>query len=162
MFKRIKRRWCEARGEGTPPQASSADRGDDAATAASNVALLEAQELVNKYGAVLEQAKTITASEAVLPAPKQRLKDALVALARHAYSSGATREAVEPLRVGYASLADFASESDAEAAIAFEGLAMTGAGGLDDTELGELARRVASSPPRSWLARQPPRRSCRP
>ena len=145
MFERIKRRWREARGEGTPPQASSADRGDDAATAASNVALLEAQELVNKYGAVLEHRKTITSSETILPAPKQRIEDALVTVARHAKTSGATPETLESLRVGYASLADFVSESDAKAVIILDDIARNGAQDLDDAELNELARKAAAS-----------------
>ncbi len=107
--------------------------------------LLEAQELVNKYGAILENKKNVTASEADLPAPKQQIKDALVALARHAKASGASRESIEPLRVGYASLADFVSADDASVATSFENLAKLPAGDLDDARLRELADKIAGS-----------------
>lgn len=107
--------------------------------------LLEAQELVNEYGAILENKKNVTASEADLPAPKQQLKDALVALARHAKASGASRESIEQLRVGYASLADFVSAGDAKLATSFENLAKVSAGELDDATLRSLAEKIADS-----------------
>lgn len=107
--------------------------------------LLEAQELVNQYGAILENKKNVTASDADLPASKQQIKDALVALARHAKASGATRESIEPLRVGYASLADFVSADEAKLATSFENLARVPAGELDDAKLRELAEKIADS-----------------
>lgn len=111
----------------------------------SEAALLEAQDLVNKYGAVLEHSKALTRSEAALPAPKEQIKDALVGLARHAKRSGISPETLEPLRVGYASLADFVSERDAEAANSFDNLAAAAATQLDDTRLSELAAQIAES-----------------
>lgn len=107
--------------------------------------LLEAQELVNRYGAILENEKNVTASKADLPAPKQQIKDALVALARHAKASGASRESIEPLRVGYASLAGFVSASDAKLATSFENLFKVPAGELDDATLRELAEKISDS-----------------
>nr|VFK80261.1 MAG: hypothetical protein BECKSD772D_GA0070982_10978 [Candidatus Kentron sp. SD] len=107
--------------------------------------LLEAQELVNKYGTILENGKNVTRSEADLPAPKQQIKDALVALARHAKASGASRESIEPLRVGYAYLADFVSAGDASLATSFENLAKVSADELNDTKLCELAEKIADS-----------------
>lgn len=111
----------------------------------SDQELLEAQELVNKYGAILENKKNVAASEADLPAPRQQIKDALVALARHAKASGASSESIEPLRVGYASLADFVSASDVKLATSFESLAKVPAGQLNDAKLRELAEKVADS-----------------
>jgi len=108
-------------------------------------ALLEAQELVQRYGAILERKKTVTASEALLPAPKEQIKDALVALARHAKASIASHAELEALRVGYAYLADFVPEHEARAAITFESLAKAPAGELDDARLHELAEKVAAS-----------------
>jgi len=114
-------------------------------TGSSDRELIEAQELVNKYGAILENKKNITASEADLPAHKQQIKDALVALARRAKASGASHESIEPLRVGYASLADFVSSSDASVATSFENLAKVPAGELDDSKLRELADKITDS-----------------
>lgn len=111
----------------------------------SEVVLVEAQDLVNKYGAVLEHSKTLIRSEAALPASKEQIKNALVALARHAKISGFSPEALEALRVGYASLADFVSERDAEAVNKFDNLTGAAATRLDDARLRELAAQVAES-----------------
>lgn len=107
--------------------------------------LLEAQELVNRYGAVLEHSKSFTRPEAVLPATKQQIKDALVAIARQAKTSCASPETLEPLRVGYASLADFVCDRDAKAANTFDNLTSGNAAELDDTKLRELAAKIAES-----------------
>jgi hypothetical protein len=111
----------------------------------SNAQLLKAQDLVNNYGAILENKENVTTSEAALPASKQQIKDALVALARHAKASGGSRESLEPLRVGYASLADFVSERDANSATTFENLTKAPVGELDDANLRELAGKIAAS-----------------
>jgi hypothetical protein len=137
--------WLKAYTQGVPapvpPEGSHAQR----ALNPTESALRQAQDLVNKYGAVLEHSKSVTQSEDVLPAPKEQIKDALVALARHAKASGASPEALEPLRVGYASLADFVAECDADAATTFDNLARVGAADLDDAELRKLAAKIAAS-----------------
>ncbi len=138
--------WFHAYTQGAP---SPAPPGTGHAAASSSdpsgAALLGAQELVNEYGAVLEHSQTVTLSEAVLPATKEQIKEALVALARHSQASGSSPETLEPLRVGYASLADFVSERDAESANTFDSLATAGAGELDHVKLRELAAKIAES-----------------
>jgi hypothetical protein len=118
---------------------------DRAASTSGDTRLLEAHELVNKYGTVLDSSKAAAASEALLPAPKEQIKDALVALARHTKTSGASPEALEALRVGYASLADFVSERDASAATTFDNLAQAGAAEFGEANLREIARQMADS-----------------
>jgi hypothetical protein len=49
------------------------------------------------------------------------------------------------LRVGYASLADFVSASDAKLATNFENLARVPAGELDDAKLRKPAEKIADS-----------------
>ena len=110
--------------------------------------LQQAQELVNKYGVVLEHSKSIIASENLLPAPKEQIKAAIVALARDAKASGASLELLEPLRVGYASLADFVSEESAQVARRSDELVRTGAqADMDDSKVREVARSIANSNP---------------
>lgn len=137
--------WFKAYTQGAPSPVTPDKNQASASGTSSDAALLEAQELVNKYGVVLEKSKTVTRSEAVLPATKQQIKDALVALARHAKGPGVSAEAFEPLRVGYASLADFVSERDAEAENTFDSLATAGAAELDGAKLRELAAKIAES-----------------
>jgi len=137
--------WVRAYTQGAPSPVPPGTSQARLSGTPSEAALLEAQELVNKYGSVLEHSKTVTRSEAVLPATKEQIKGALVALARHAKGSGATPETLEPLRVGYASLADFVSEREAEAASTFDNLTAAGAADLDDTKLRELAAKIAES-----------------
>ena len=143
--KQAREGWLMAYTQGAPAPVPSEGGPVGTSSTSSEAALLEAQELVNKYGAILEHSKTIIRSEAVLPASKEQIRDALVALARHAKASGASPEALEPLRVGYASLADFVSERDADAATTFDSLATAGAVELDDTELRQLAGKIAAS-----------------
>lgn len=143
--KQARKAWLMAYTQGAPAPVPSEGGQVGTSSTLSQAALLEAQEIVNKYGAVLEHSKTITHSEAVLPASKEQIKDALVVLARHAKASGASPEALEPLRVGYASLADFVSEHDADAATTFDSLATAGAAELNDAQLRELAGKIAAS-----------------
>jgi hypothetical protein len=137
--------WLTACTQGAPASVLSDGSQISASGHPNDTALLAAQEIVNKYGAVLEHSKTITQSEAVLPVSKEQIKGALVALARHAKASGASRATLEPLRGLYASLADFVSERDANAATTFDNLATAGATELDDAELRELAGKIAAS-----------------
>jgi hypothetical protein len=96
--------------------------------------LKEAQQLVNEYGAILEKKTSLVASEATLPASKQQIKDALVALARYTKRSGGSPDSLEALKIGYGSLADFVSEGEADAVTAFENVAKAPAAELDDAE----------------------------
>lgn len=143
--KQAQEAWLMAYTQGAPAPAPSEGRQVGTSSTSSQAALLEAQEIVNKYSTVLEHSKAITHSKTMLPAPKQQIKYALVALARHAKASGASPDALEPLRVGYASLADFVSERDADAATKFDSLATAGAAELNDAELRELAGKIAAS-----------------
>ena len=113
-------------------------------TTSSEVDLVEAQELANKYGAVLERSKSVIAAEGLLPAPKGQIKAALIALARYAKTSGASPESLEPLRIGYASLADFVSNEDAKAATSFDNLLEAGVQpDVDNASFLEIARNMA-------------------
>jgi hypothetical protein len=137
--------WFKAYTQGSPSPVTPGTGQAAAASNSSEAPLLEAQELINKYGAVLERAKTVACSEDLLPAPKEKIKEALVTLARHAKASGASPETLEPFRVGYASLADFVSEQDAEAATEFDGLATASAAEDDDAKLRVVATKIAES-----------------
>lgn len=137
----------KASAQGSPASMPSDESQPAESSPSSEVTLLAAQRLVNNYGAVLEHSRTVTRSEAELPATKEQIKDALVALARHSKASGAATETLEPLRVGYASLADFVSERDADAANTFDSLASAGAADLDDTTFRELVAKIAESGP---------------
>jgi hypothetical protein len=135
--------WFKAYTQGTIspviPAPASATSGE--------TSLLEAQELVTRYGAVLEHSKTLVRSEATLPASKEQIKRALITVARQARRSGSLPETLEPLRAGYASLADFLSEREAEATAGFDALtAVTGAQ-LDNANLRDLAAKIATAGP---------------
>lgn len=143
--KQAREAWLTAYTQGAPAPIPPEGNQVRASSHSSEAALLEAQELVNKYGAVLKNSKAITCSEAVLPAPKERIKGALVALARHAKASGASLNALETLRVGYASLADFVPKREADAATTFDNLATISAAELDDTKPRELAGKIATT-----------------
>lgn len=107
--------------------------------------LLAAQELVNKYGTLLECKKEVAASEVDLPAPRHQIKEALVMLARHSMESGASPDSIIALRVGYASLADFVSPDDAMLANEFDTLVKDAAGEVNEAKRLELAAKFADS-----------------
>ncbi len=117
----------------------------ETAAPAADPALLEAQQLVNSYGAVLEQKETLTASEALLPAPKEQIKDALIKIARYANARGASREELDALHVGYASLADFVSEHEARAALTFENVLNASPSQLDHTKFDDLLGKISAA-----------------
>lgn len=117
--------------------------------ALSDSRLREVQELVSRYGEVMERSPGIIAADAELPADKEQIKDALVALALHARAAGTPREGVEYLRTGYAMLALFVPQRDADAANGFDSLARVGAGELAEPRLLALARQMSNSGPRA-------------
>jgi hypothetical protein len=106
------------------------------------ITLDEAQSIVNRYGTVLENTKTQFHDEAVLPAPKQRIKDSLVILARDVKKAGGSIETISHLRFGYASLAYYVSTRDAKLASVYDDITAS-AGRLDDNELLEIAAKLA-------------------
>jgi hypothetical protein len=108
-----------------------------------NDEIKQAQELVNKYGAVLEQTKSVIASEALLPASKEQIKAAILQLARYAKASGATDKALAPLKVGYASLADFVTVESAKVSNDFDRLLGAGLRAGSSADLLETARGIA-------------------
>jgi len=85
------------------------------------------QKLVNNYGAILECEKGLIVSAELIPASKQEIKQALIAVARTARASGRiSAEMMEHFRVGYASLADFVSPEEAEIMKRFNSLVQAG------------------------------------
>jgi hypothetical protein len=85
------------------------------------------QKLVNNYGAILERRSGLIVSAELLPASKQEIKQALIAVARTARASGhISAEMMEHFRVGYASLADFVSHEEAEIMKRFNSLVQAG------------------------------------
>lgn len=74
--------------------------------------LQRAEVLVNAYGATLERCGSMRCSEELLPAPKDEIKAALISAARASRTAGQDA-AVEHLRVGYASLANFVPAAEA-------------------------------------------------
>ena len=111
----------------------------------SSSKLQEADELRSKYSVVLEQAAGVLASETLLPASKTQIKDALVYLSRHAIALGASLESLEPLKLGYAHLADFVSEETAGERNQLDGLMMDDVSTLDDMDVLAMARQMANS-----------------
>jgi len=79
------------------------------------------QTLVNRYGGVLETCRDMLCSEEQLPASKPAIKAALIAAARASLAaSPGNPGAIEPLRVGYASLANFVAPEHARISSAFD------------------------------------------
>ena len=86
------------------------------------------QKLVNDYGALLELRGGFIVSEELLPAAKQEIKHALIAVGRGAKASSGqiSAEMMEQFRVAYASLADFVSYEEAEIMKRFYSLVQAG------------------------------------
>lgn len=104
--------------------------------------LAEAQQLAKAYGEVLGRATSIIRSEGDLPASKERIKDALIVLARNTKSL----ELLESLRLGYASLADFVPYEEAAAANHLDSLvASASRSDIDRAELIAIAELMATT-----------------
>lgn len=85
--------------------------------------LLLAQGLYNDYVEVMHHWNGGTSSEALLPAPKQAIKSAIVALARAEKAAGrATPEMMAQFRIAYGFLADFVPHEEAEVMHAYTDL----------------------------------------
>jgi hypothetical protein len=106
------------------------------------ISLDEAQDIVNRYGAVLENTKSQFRDEAVVPAKKQRIKDSLVIMARNSKEAGSSNEIIGHLRFGYSSLAYFVSARDENLASVYDDIA-AGSGKFDDRDLLQIAAKFA-------------------
>jgi hypothetical protein len=104
-----------------------------------------AERLVNAYGAALERAGSVIASEALLPAPKDDIKGALLYAASEARASGQLKR-VERLRIGYASLANFVPAAESAPVASFDEI-VADAAGATGPEVVAVAEKLAALPP---------------
>jgi hypothetical protein len=137
--------WAEklkAKGHVGPNKRAQLFQGDRARARQS----WEAKNLVFLYGAILERKRELIISEELLPTSKQEIKQALIAVARAARSTGhISAEMMEHLRTGYACLADFVSHEEAEIMKHYYSLMQTGTEMKDssDARVLEIAKELA-------------------
>jgi hypothetical protein len=131
--------WLQAYSGGRDKLAELVQRDHAEAMKPSNAM----QKLVNDYGVVLQRCGGHIVSEELLPAPKQEIKNTLIAVALGIKSTGnISPETMEHLRGGYAFLADFVSQEEAEIMSCFDGLVQAGSDIKDpsDPRLLEIAQ----------------------
>lgn len=103
------------------------------------------QKLVNDYGAILAMLKSSGGFMPVeqLPSSKLEIKQALIAVARVAKSTG-NISSMELLHKGYMFLAYFVSQEEAEIMNRFNGLMQAGADkNVSDARIAEIIREMA-------------------
>jgi hypothetical protein len=102
--------------------------------------------LLNAYIEVLHRWDGRIASEDCLPAPKQDIKNAIIAVARAEKAAGnVPSETMEQFRIAYAFLADFVSREEAEIMGDYHNLLH---GTAKDLSPAELAQVITNS--RAW------------
>lgn len=112
--------WYSAYTHENTSQGSTTQSGASPSGTSNQADLIAAQELVSKYGALLANPQSFIVSADQLPASKEQIKAALMKLARHAKATGIPADSIEPLRIGYASLANFVSSENANIVNVFE------------------------------------------